>query len=158
MTMTEEKIKQCLEEKFAYLSGAVNVTRKRRIFARLPLEKFREVFDHALSKMDFTWLSAISGTDAGDGFVVMYHLNREGAIVLSLEVPLPRENPVVRTVTDVFPGADIYERELMDLLGIRVEGLAPGHRYPLPDEAPKDQFPLRKDFKSGRAGTEVNHA
>jgi Ni,Fe-hydrogenase III component G len=52
-------------------------------------------------------------------------------------------------VTDRFPSAHIYERELIDLLGAKVEGLPPGNRYPLTDDWPKDQYPLRKDWKEG---------
>ena len=32
------------------------------------------------------------------------------------------------------------------MLGIKVEGLVPGRRYPLPDDWPKGQYPLRKDW------------
>jgi len=35
----------------------------------------------------------------------------------------------------------------MDLFGAKVEGLPEGPRYPLPDDWPKNQFPLRKDWK-----------
>jgi Ni,Fe-hydrogenase III component G len=34
----------------------------------------------------------------------------------------------------------------MDLLGIKVEGLPEGRRYPLPDNWPQGQYPLRKDW------------
>jgi Ni,Fe-hydrogenase III component G len=67
--------------------------------------------------------------------------------VLGLKLRVPREAPVIDTVTDRFPGAANYERELDDLLGFEVVGLPPGKRYPLPDDWPKDQKPLRKDWK-----------
>ena len=35
----------------------------------------------------------------------------------------------------------------MDLLGIKVNGLAEGQRYPLPEDWPKGDYPLRKDWK-----------
>lgn len=143
----EEKIKQELEEKFIYLKGAVIIKRKGRIFAELPLEKLNEVFDHAVKQMRFSQLSAITGMDKGDAFAVIYHLSREGKIILNLRVSLNKENPIVKTVTSYFPGADIYEREMMDLLGIEVKGLAAGDRYPLPDNWPKGEHPLRKDWQ-----------
>jgi Ni,Fe-hydrogenase III component G len=56
-------------------------------------------------------------------------------------------NPVFKSITDSFANAEIYEREIMDLLGATVEGLAPSFRYPLTDDWPSDQFPLRKSWK-----------
>jgi membrane-bound hydrogenase subunit beta len=154
----EEKIKQELEEKFAYLKDAVIIQRKGRIFAELSLEKLEEVFDYAVKQMRFLALSAITGMDKGDAFVVIYHLNREGKIILNLRVSLNKENPSVKTVTSYFPGADIYEREIMDLLGIAVKGLAAGDRYPLPDNWPKGEHPLRKDWKGNTYKKEVPNA
>ncbi len=54
---------------------------------------------------------------------------------------------MLKTITDYFSSAEIYERELVDLLGVRVEGLKEGKRYPLPDDWPAGQYPLRKDWK-----------
>ncbi|MCX5656681.1 MAG: NADH-quinone oxidoreductase subunit C [Candidatus Omnitrophica bacterium] len=113
----------------------------------MSLDKFDEVFDYVVKEMHFSELSTITGMDKGDDFAAIYHLNREGKIILSLKVSLNKENPAVKTVTSYFPGADIYEREIMDLLGIEVKGLAPGNRYPLPDNWPKSEHPLRKDWK-----------
>jgi Ni,Fe-hydrogenase III component G len=36
----------------------------------------------------------------------------------------------------------------MDLLGVRIEGLPAGKRYPLTDDWPANEFPLRKNWKS----------
>ncbi|MEI6093142.1 MAG: NADH-quinone oxidoreductase subunit C, partial [bacterium] len=58
----------------------------------------------------------------------------------------PKSNPVIKTITDTFPGGDLYERELTDLLGAKIDGLPNGIRYPLPDGWPEGQYPLRKDW------------
>jgi len=34
------------------------------------------------------------------------------------------------------------------MLGVQIEGLPPGKRYPLPDNWPAGQYPLRKDWKT----------
>ena len=47
------------------------------------------------------------------------------------------------------------ERELMDLLGAKVEGLPAGKRYPLSDDWPTDEYPLRKDWKK-KEGVKTN--
>ena len=71
--------------------------------------------------------------------------------MIDLKTSVPKTNPIIKTVFDRFPAADIYERELIDLLGTQVEGLNPGRRYPLPDTWPIDEHPLRKDWKEKEA-------
>lgn len=152
MLREEEAIKAELVKRFGFLGDAVTITRARRIFAEVPLEHFREVFDAAANQMDFEMLYAITGLDDGDAFAALYHLGREGRVALNLRVRIPRDRPVLQTISDRFPAADIYERELSDLFGIKVEGLPPGNRYPLPDEWPAGEYPLRKEWKGDRLG------
>lgn len=156
--MSEDNIKQELEDKFSYLKDTVIIARKGRIFVPVSLDKFEEVFAYAVKQMRFLALSAITGLDRGDSFEVIYHLNQEGRILLNLSVSLNRENPQINSVCSICPSADLYERELEDLLGIKVKGLVPGHRYPLTDDWPKGQYPLRKDWKSGTGNPEAKNA
>jgi membrane-bound hydrogenase subunit beta len=126
----EEKIKRQLIEKFSYLTDKINVARIRRIFADAPAAGFADVFNYAVDKLG-----------------VLYHLAKENGIILNLHISVPKENPVIKTISTRFPAADAYERELVDLLGFQVEGLPAGNRYPLPDGWPAGQYPLRKDWK-----------
>jgi membrane-bound hydrogenase subunit beta len=143
----EEKIQQELTDKFKCLEGKGRVQRDRRIYIEVPLEDFTEVFSYAVKKMDFPILCTITGLDEGDNLGFIYHLAKENGIILNLKTLASKTNPVIKTVTSYFPGAENYERELIDLLGAKVEGLGEGNRYPLPDSWPKDQHPLRKDWK-----------
>ena len=110
----------------------------------------------------FPFLCTITGLDNGATLGAMYHLARESGVMLNLSVNVPKENPVLQTVSGYFPAADAYEREMNDLLGTDVQGLPPGNRYPLPDDWPKDQHPLRKDWKVEMLGSvepgEMKHA
>ena len=150
--MLEENIKQELEKKFSYLKDKIIIQRPRRIFVEALQDNLFEIIDCLVKDMGFLALSAITGMDEGETFGVIYHLNKEGSILLNLRIHIPRNNPKLKTVTGYFLEADAYERELVDLLGIKVEGLPPGNRYPLPDNWPEGEFPLRKDWK------ESNHA
>lgn len=143
----EEKIKQELENKFNYLKDAVVIKRERRMFTGAPSDHFLEVFDYAVKQMGFSFLSAITGLDELNAFSIIYHLSKENGVMLNIKIHTVRENPLIKTITQYFPSAENYERELEDLLGIKVEGLKPGRRYPLPDDWPCDQHPLRKDWK-----------
>ena len=155
----EENIKQALEDKFNFLRGRVVIKRERRMTLEVPAGNFAEVLKFAVGELNFSFLSAITGLDNGDGFEVIYHMNKDGGIVLDLLIRIPRSEAVIETVTPLFATADAYERELMDLLGIKVKGLTAGRRYPLPDEWPLGDHPLRKDWKGDLpANNEVQNA
>ena len=53
-------------------------------------------------------------------------------------------DPVIPTVTPVWPTANWHEREIYDLFGIRFEGHPDLRRILMPEEF--SAFPLRKDY------------
>jgi len=144
----EEKIKKELSERFGFSTEQIRVARERRVFLEVPYDQFRRVLEHVVNGMEFRHLCTITGLDDGDTLAFIYHVARADGTVLSLKTRVPKTNPVLRTITDVFPDGTSYERELVDLLGARVEGLPEGNRYPLPEGWPAGQYPLRKDWKA----------
>jgi membrane-bound hydrogenase subunit beta len=143
----EEKVKKILIEKFGIAEDKIILQRARRIFVEVPLARFMEIFPRVKPELGFYQLPAITGTDEGENFGVAYHFSREDGVVLTIKTFTPRSDPRIKTVTAYYPTATLYERELKDLLGIVVEGLAEGKRYPLPDDWPQGEYPLRKDWK-----------
>jgi membrane-bound hydrogenase subunit beta len=143
----EAGIASALAASFPYLEGRVRVQRERRIWAEVGREDFREVFDRAADGLGFGAICIITGLDEGEDLGFLYHLADDLGTVLTIRTRAPKSDPRIRTVTDRFPSAHIYERELVDLLGAVVEGLPPGNRYPLPDDWPAGEYPLRKDWK-----------
>jgi Ni,Fe-hydrogenase III component G len=94
------------------------------------------------------YLSAITGLDLGPEagrMEVLYHFCHRAA-VLTLRVPVPRENPVVPSVCGVIPSASFFERELMEMFGIACEGTPDPRRLFIADDWPEGVYPLRKDF------------
>lgn len=149
----EEKIQEGLVARFAFLKDALIIKRQRRISVDVAQENFSEVFDYLVKVAQFHSLCAITGLDQTDAIAIIYHLSRQGKIILNLKMLVSRQKPLLNSVTDYFPVADIYERELADLLGVQIEGLAAGHRYPLPDNWPQEgEYPLRKDWKPSDKG------
>jgi len=148
MLSKETTIQQQLGERFDGLKNKVRVQRVRRLFAQVPMADVPAVFDYAVKKLNFGILATITGLDEGPTLGLIYHLAQEGGIVLNLATSVPKDQPVLQTITSYFPAADAYERELVDLLGFQVEGLPQGNRYPLPDDWPAGQYPLRKDWKA----------
>ena len=99
--------------------------------------------DPALS---FDSLMCLSGVDYKDRFAVAYHLHSLSLRhAVGLKAFLPRENPSLPTVDDVWPAANFQEREAFDLFGIVFEGSKDLRRILLPDDW--EGHPLRKDYK-----------
>ena len=64
---------------------------------------------------------------------------------LMVSVSVPRENPVVPTVSKVWDIAEFQEREVYDMFGVLYDGHSDLRRLFLEDDW--KGFPLRKDYK-----------
>jgi NADH-quinone oxidoreductase subunit C len=62
-----------------------------------------------------------------------------------LRVRIPRDEPNIPTLNDVFPSANWHERETYDFFGINFEGHPQLENLLLPEDS--DFHPLLKDFK-----------
>lgn len=94
------------------------------------------------------YLSAITGLDPGleaERLEVLYHFCT-GAAVITLRVPIPRHAPVVPSLSQIIPSAEVFERELKEMFGVTVSGLPITEHLYLPDDWPEVTYPLRKDF------------
>lgn len=96
----------------------------------------------------FDMLSCLTGIDNGaqaDTLEVAYNLySIPFNVQLMLKVVLPRENPVIDSVSPVWRTADWHEREAFDMYGIKFQGHPDLRRILLP--ADWIGFPLRKDY------------
>ena len=70
----------------------------------------------------------------------------EDKIFVLLQSSLTNDPPEIQSITPIIPGANWAERELQDLLGIKVNGHRDPRRLVLPDDWPENLHPLRRDF------------
>lgn len=142
----EEKIKAALEKEFKGAVQSASVQRKNRVWAEVETAKLPEIAAW-LKAEGFDHVATVTGFDEGENLGAIYHTTDQ-KMVLNLRVRTPRSNPSIPSLMSVYPGILSYERELEDMFGIKIQGLPPGRRYPLPDDFPTDQYPLRKDWKT----------
>jgi NADH:ubiquinone oxidoreductase subunit C len=76
---------------------------------------------------------------------VLYHFSR-GAALLTLRLSVRYSRPVLPSICDLVPAATLYERELIEMYGVRVEGTPDPARLLLPDDWPDGIYPMRKSF------------
>lgn len=97
----------------------------------------------------FDMLSCVTGVDYGPErslMAVVYHLySIPYHHHLGLKVELPRENPEVDSLTDIWKSANWMEREVFDMFGIGFINHPDLRRILLP--ADWDGYPLRKDYQ-----------
>lgn len=102
-----------------------------------------------LKNLGFDLLGLLVAVDYGATFELVYRIRaREMHAGIFLKTRLPRENPVVPSVVDLWPAANWHEREAFDLMGIRFEGHPDLRRILLTDDWVG--HPLRKDYVDAR--------
>ncbi len=112
-------------------------------------DRIKEVCEGLRSRPEFKFdlLSGVTAVDYVDHFEMVYHLTslpKNAKAVLKAKCGWGREDPVVPSVTPVWRGAELQEREVWDLMGISFEGHPNLKRIALWEGFPG--HPLRKDF------------
>jgi NADH:ubiquinone oxidoreductase subunit C len=95
-------------------------------------------------------LQTASGVDTPAAIEVLYHwaLDRSGCVI-TVRTRLNRENPEVDSITSVLAAAEWVEREMWELLGIRIRNHPDLRHLLLSDDWPEGKYPLRRDFEQG---------
>ncbi|MCA1724291.1 MAG: NADH-quinone oxidoreductase subunit C, partial [Thermomicrobia bacterium] len=90
-------------------------------------------------------------------FGVIYHLAARppGTMRLRLRVFVPESGAIVPSVVALWPGANFFEREIYDLMGITFTGHPDLRRIMLAEEWVG--HPLRKDMSVGGEPVEFTH-
>jgi NADH-quinone oxidoreductase subunit C len=74
----------------------------------------------------------------------------------TVKVKINDENLKIQTITDLYPGANFYEREVFDMFGIEFENHPDMTRILMPDDWVG--HPLRKNYGSGRIPVQFKNA
>ena len=105
-----------------------------------------------LADAHWGYLMAITGLDhpaAGEqteGVLETVYFFANEAAVAGLRVAVPYSHAVLPSICDIVPSATLYERELMEMFGIDVEGTPVRDHLVLSDDWPDGVYPMRKSF------------
>lgn len=110
-----------------------------------------------LMQAGWPYLSAITGLDEPpfekpDGQMqegqieLLYHFC-SGPFIATLRTSLPYQRPLVASVCGLIPYATLFERELIEMFGVVIEGTPSTEKLLLPDDWPDGVYPMRKSFK-----------
>ena len=139
-----------MEEQQKYLDGLgeigvteIKLQRLNAAYVRTTREKLIDVVEH-LKNDGFVHITTITAVDMIDNYDIVYHLRNQG-FALNLKVAVPKDDPKVPSITGVLAGANLYEREVNDLMGVFPEGHPNPARLILDYDWPEGVHPLRKE-------------
>ena len=150
----EQDLKSLLSKQFSDYTE--RSTSSDMLGIHIPCNRHRSYFETLRNKLEFEYLTDVTALDWNEDtprFTVVYHLYhliRKTYLRVAVDCQ-DDEEPVVPTVSDLWPTADWHEREVYDMFGIHFSGHPNLKRILMWDGYP--YFPLRKEFPL--AGHEV---
>ncbi|MBN1896239.1 MAG: NADH-quinone oxidoreductase subunit C [Candidatus Aenigmarchaeota archaeon] len=121
-----------------------------RIWFHIGRKQLHDAVAYLCKKYPDPHFAVCSGYDLGKEIDILYHFTvnygvRASEITITMHVLLPKKDAVVDTITDLIPGAIISEREMQEMLGIKVKNIPDGRRLFLDPSFPRGVYPWRKD-------------
>lgn len=99
-----------------------------------------------LKGLGFEGLAMVTAVDNGDVFTLVYRLKSLSlGAAIYLKADVPRGEPEIDSLCDLWPAANWQEREVYDLFGVVFTGHPNLRRIVLPDDWAG--HPLRKDYE-----------
>lgn len=136
-------------------TSATESPHKTGVSLETPKTRLLKLIEYTLKRTDYNHLITITCIDHGNEFELCYHLSN-GPLIITVRTKLPYSQLIIPTITDLAPGASLYEREIHDLFGVIFEGHRNLTPLLLPDNWPKNVHPLRKEWTVERIQSAVD--
>ncbi|RLE56599.1 MAG: NADH-quinone oxidoreductase subunit C [Thermoprotei archaeon] len=144
----ESEVAEYLRTKLGDKLFGVATPKKLRVVVRVSSDAVKSCIRAIQEKFGDVHLTTITGCDLGEELELTYHLHLYANNVhIMVKTKVPKSEPKIDTITDVIPGAVLYEREVYEMLGIQFIGHPKLERLFLPDDWPEGIYPLRKDWR-----------
>ncbi|HIE18979.1 TPA: NADH-quinone oxidoreductase subunit D [Candidatus Bathyarchaeota archaeon] len=123
----------------------------RRVYITVQPRVHRRAVSALLHAFPLTIISTITGIDLGETIEINYHFWC-GKAEVTMRANVLKSKPEIETITDIIPGASLYEREVHDLLGVKFANHPNLTKLLLPESWPENSYPLRKDWNPEQTG------
>ena len=115
-------------------------------------DSFRKFVEELCLLQKHPHFAVVSGYDLGETIELNYIFSLDygkkmSEFSVTIKINLPKKELVVPTITDLIPGALISEREIQEMLGIKVKDIPDPRRLFLDETFPKGKYPWRRDNK-----------
>jgi len=127
---------------------------KKRVYTSVWLDVSREGFRtsilHLCQLQDSPHFTVITPVDRGDTVELIYQFSlffgeSLKALALAIRVSLLKTDLSIPTITDIISGAIFSEREVQEMMGVRVTGIPDSRRLFIPEDFPQGVYPWRRD-------------
>ena len=151
--MAARQILQQLQQALGPAIWRADVPADNRLFVYIDPASIKPVCQYVFEGLKARYVISIGSDDrpVSGQFIVAHDFafDPQGLLCCILAY-LPGLNPTVDSISRLVPGANWAERELADLLGIKLLDHPYPKRLVLPDGWPEGEHPLRKDFPWNR--------
>ena len=118
----ENELVAALCAEFPELTGKVRMTAPMRVSVdMLPQDKFRQVIQWLHDEKKLTRGHNVVGTDEGENLGFVYLISGADNVIVSLRTFAPKSDPRVWSMTSLYKSFILFERELCDLFGAKVD-------------------------------------
>lgn len=119
----------------------------RRVYIEIKPSSLVKIANYIFKELKARF-SIASGVDTRSHMEILYHFTFDDInLVISLRVKLDKSKLEIDSLTPSFEAANWIEREISEMLGINFKGHPDLRKLLLPDQWPKDSYPLRRDYK-----------
>ncbi|MFZ1947670.1 MAG: NADH-quinone oxidoreductase subunit C [bacterium] len=147
-----DEVVQGLKGKFGGAVVEVYEKSPRRTFITVDPKRLPDMAEYLYKDLGCRF-SIATGMHMAHGMEILYHFadDKAGRFV-NLRVVLDSQAPSIGSIATRVPAAEWIEREMNELLGIEFKGHPDMRHLLLTDDWPKDNWPLRRDWKDWRGG------
>lgn len=145
--MTREDVIKNIKDKFGNRIKKFYDKSAKRIY--IDLEK-ADILDFA--RFIFKDLGArfniATAADNPKEVEIMYHFDFDRlGLIVTLRTYVPKNKCEIESILPIMKGAEWIEREIHELFGVNFKNHPNMKPLLLPDDWPKDKYPMRKEFK-----------